>query len=127
MRMENGYDQSLISRTRGSRPADSAGAIGERRPEIRKSVSGAANLPALQSNLTAIQAPPLSPSDQSMGLPALRSSLLSQLDTAERQARGSGKGQAHAATVLLQSSLRVVLLSLALALGIRAASPGPLP
>lgn len=94
---------------------------------FRKAVNTASSIPALQKNLAAIKAPPLSPADQAMGLPALRSSILSQLDTAEVNIRGSSKARLVAATSLLQSTIRVVLLSLGLALGFRAASPGPLP
>lgn len=115
------FDGANVSRSQASKQQL------ERITTFRKAVTGASSLGALQSNLAAIQAPPLSAADQAMGLPALRSSMLSQLDTAELQIRSSSKGQAAAATALMQSTLRVVLLSLALALGFRAASPGSLP
>lgn len=94
---------------------------------FRRAVTTASSVPALQSNLADIKAPPLSPTDQAMGLPTLRSSMLSQLNAAELKTRSSSAGQIPGATSLMQSTLRVVLLSLALALGFRAASPGPLP
>jgi hypothetical protein len=104
--------------------------------QFRQAVASAGSVSALQVNLAAIQAPPLGPEDQRQGLAALKASLLGQLQTAEQRARASSGGQAAAASgsvsakaldpaqllALGKDSLRVVLLSLGLALAFAAAA-----
>lgn len=57
------------------------------------------------------------------GLPALRSSLLEQLDTAERQTRLKGQ-KPSLAPALLRSSVSVAVLALGLAWAFAAAASG---
>jgi hypothetical protein len=101
--------------------------------QFRQAVVSAGSVAALQANLAAIQAPPLGPADQSQGLALLKANLLGQLQAAEQRARaastpstsGTAPGQRLAPEkliALLKDSLRVVLLSLGLALGFAAAA-----
>ena len=74
------------------------------------------SLAGLQANLAAIQAPPLSAADQRQGLPAIKADLLAQLKAQERPS-GAPSGPPVPRAALIKDSLRVLLLSLALAMG----------
>ena len=117
--------------------AESRGARQElqRIAQFRQAVAKAGSVAALQANLVAIQAPPLGPVDQSQSLAAIKSSLFTQLQAAEQRARqrqpeaagasGAVPGQGLNPAQLLalgKDSLRVVLLSLGLALAFAAAA-----
>ncbi|MFZ9753039.1 MAG: hypothetical protein ACO3B3_05740 [Cyanobium sp.] len=83
--------------------------------QFRQAVERSSSIAELQNQLAAIQAPPLSPADQRLSLPALKADLLTQIKTQEssllRQA-----GPRVPVEVLLRDSLRVVLLAPLLAL-----------
>jgi len=107
----------------------------QRIAQFRQAVVRANSVAALQANLAAIQAPPLGAEDQRQSLAALRESMLSQLKVAEQGARAAA-GQAAGAPGALagkamdparllalgKDSLKVVLLSLGLALAFAAAA-----
>ncbi len=113
--------------------AESRGARQElqRIAQFRQAVVSADNVAALQVKLAAIQAPPLGSVDQSQSLAAIKSGLLAQLQAAEQRARqrhpqAPGQGLDPAQLLALgKDSLRVVLLSLGLALAFAAAAQGP--
>jgi hypothetical protein len=103
----------------------------QRIAQFRQAVTRATSVAALQANLAAIQAPPLGPEDQRQSLAVLQKSMLSQLRVAEQRARsaatqtraGAGLGQGGPSRIaLLKETLRVVLLSLGLALAFGAAA-----
>lgn len=118
--------------------AESRGARQElaRIAQFRQAVVSANSIAALQANLAAIQAPPLGSVDQSQSLAVLKTSLLSQLQAVEQRARASSGDQAAGASgslpgkaldpakliALGKDCLRVVLLSLGLALAFAAAA-----
>ncbi len=117
--------------------AESRGARQElvRIAQFRQAVASAGSMAALQANLVAIQAPPLSPEDQREGLAAIKVGLLGQLQAAEQRAAavagqaGGGAGSVPAKALdpaqliaLGKDSLRVVLLSLGFALAFAAAA-----
>lgn len=101
----------------------------DRIARFRQAVTRADSVASLQANLAVINAPPLSPDDQIQGLPALRASMLSQLNDAEQKARRASavegamtSGRAsNMQRFLWLDSLRVVLLSVSLSLGFAAA------
>ncbi|MEI6029859.1 MAG: hypothetical protein WCQ20_01690 [Synechococcaceae cyanobacterium ELA739] len=84
--------------------------------QFRQAVISAQSLAGLQANLAAIQAPPLSAADQRLGLPAIKADLLAQLKAQERPS-GAPSGPPVPRAALIKDSLRVLLLSLALAMG----------
>ena len=88
----------------------------ERIQLFRKAVISAQSLSGLQANLAAIQAPPLSAVDQRLGLPAIKADLLAQLK-AQESPSGSQVGPPVPRGALIKDSLRVLLLSVALAMG----------
>ncbi len=102
----------------------------QRIAQFRQAVTSAGGVAALQANLAAIQAPALGPEDLRQSLAAIKSGLLAQLQAAEQRARATaapgtatGQGLNPARLVALgKESLRVVLLSLGLALGFAAAA-----
>ncbi len=117
--------------------AESRGARQElqRIAQFRQAVVSANSVAALQVNLAAIQAPPLGSVDQRQSLAAIQSGLLAQLQAVEQRARqrqpeaagasGAVPGQGLNPAQLLalgKDSLRVVLLSLGLALAFAAAA-----
>ncbi|MCX5955034.1 MAG: hypothetical protein NTW51_01185 [Cyanobacteria bacterium] len=83
----------------------------------------------LQSQLAAIQAPPLSAADQRQGLPALKADLLSQIKTQETSLLKQA-GPRVPTEVLIKDSLRVLLLAPLMAMGFavsaRRSTPPPL-
>ena len=102
--------------------------------QFRQAVVSADSVAALQVKLAAIQAPPLGSVDQRQSLAAIQSGLLAQLQAVEQRARqrqpeaagtsGAVPGQGLNPAQLLalgKDSLRVVLLSLGLALAFAAA------
>jgi hypothetical protein len=84
--------------------------------QFRQAVISAQTLAGLQANLAAIQAPPLSAADQRLGLPAIKADLLAQLKAQERSS-GSQAGPPVPRGALIKDSMRVLLLSVALAMG----------
>ncbi len=118
--------------------AESRGARQElaRIAQFRQAVVSADSVAALQVKLAAIQAPPLGEVDQSQSLAAIQSGLLAQLQAVEQRARATSGGQAAVGSgsvpgqaldpakliALGKDCLRVVLLSLGLALAFAAAA-----
>ena len=83
--------------------------------QFRQAVERSATIAQLQSQLAAIQAPPLSPADQRQGLPVLKADLLAQIKAQESSLQKHG-GPRVPTEVLIKDSLRVVLLAPLLAL-----------
>ena len=83
--------------------------------QFRQAVERSSSIAELQNQLAAIQAPPLSPADQRLSLPALKADLLTQIKEQEMSLLKQA-GPRVPFEVLLRDSLRVVLLAPLLAL-----------
>jgi hypothetical protein len=98
--------------------------------QIRQAVERSGTIAELQNQLAAIQAPPLSPADQRLGLPALKADLLAQIKTQESSLQKQG-GPRVPVEVMIKDSLRVVLLApllaLAFSVNARRSTPPPRP
>jgi hypothetical protein len=98
--------------------------------QIRQAVERSGTIAELQNQLAAIQAPPLSPADQLLGLPALKADLLTQIKAQETSLLKPA-GPRVPTEVLIKDSLRVLLLAplmaIAFAVSARRSTPPPRP
>ena len=96
----------------------------------RLAVERSGTIAELQSQLAAIEAPPLSAADQRQGLPALKADLLSQIKAQETSLLKQAGPQVPT-DVLIKDSLRVLLLAPLMAMGFavsaRRITPPPRP
>jgi hypothetical protein len=98
--------------------------------QFRQAVERSGTIAELQNQLAAIQAPPLSPADQLLGLPALKADLLTQIKAQETSLLKPA-GPRVPTEVLIKDSLRVLLLAplmaIAFAVSARRSTPPPRP
>ena len=94
--------------------------------QFRQAVERSGTLAELQNQLAEIQAPPLSPADQRLGLPALKADMLTQLKAQETSLLKQ-LGPRVPTGLLLKDSLRVLLLAplMAMAFAVSARRTAP--
>ena len=90
--------------------------------QFRQAVERSTTMAELQIQLAAVQAPPLSAADQRIDFPALKADLLAQIKTQEQAAASSNATTKLPMQALIKDSLRVVLLSLSLAISFLASA-----
>jgi len=93
-----------------------------RMAQFRQAVERSTTMAELQIQLAAVQAPPLSAADQRIDFPALKADLLAQIKTQEQAAASNNATTKLPMQALIKDSLRVVLLSLSLAISFLASA-----